>query len=119
MSSYCGVAIGLDDGSVLLSEIRPRAAWGPCQSLLGEHLRSEVGISISRYDEPEVHEAAEEELVVAETVHDVSEGDWALEGRLALVLLEAKLDIFSFPFSKPLSLLGETWDDLVMSEAPE
>ena len=112
-----GVAIGFDDGSGVLSDNRPCAAWHHGRSLSGGHLRGKIRVSISRYNEAKIHKAAQEELVVAEAVHDVSEGNAALKCRLALILLKAELDIFSFPFGEPFGLLRETWDDLTLLKA--
>ena len=63
--------------------------------------RGEEGVAVGGDDEPEVHEGAEEELVVFEAVEDIARGDLALAGGAALVFLEAGADVSAFVFSEP------------------
>ena len=58
-------------------------------------------VAVSRDDEPEIHQAAEEELVVFEAVEDVAEGDLAFAGGAALVFVEASADVGAFVVAEP------------------
>ena len=75
----------------------------------------EIGIPVCWDDEAKVHQSSEEELVVAETVQDVSESDLAFKSGLSLVLLKSHLDKLSFVFAQPLRILGEIWNNLRQS----
>ncbi len=61
----------------------------------------EEGIAVSRDDESEVHESAEEEFVVFEAVENVFEGDAAFPRRATLVLFESGFDVGAFVFFEP------------------
>ena len=68
--------------------------------------RGEESVAVGWDDQPEVHEGAEEELVVFEAVEDVAGGDLALAGGAALVFLEAGADVGTFVFAEPGGLGG-------------
>jgi hypothetical protein len=76
-----------------------------------DNTRGEVGIRIRGYNEPQVHQAAEEEFVVLETVDHVLEGDGSLEGGAALVVAEAGLDEGFLFGGEPFGLLREVGDE--------
>ena len=61
----------------------------------------EEGVAVGRHDEAEVHEAAEEELVVFEAGEDVAGGDAAVAGGAALVFFQAGFDVGAFVFLEP------------------
>ena len=54
-----------------------------------------------RNDESEIHQSAEEKLVVFEAVEYVFGGDATLEGGATLVLFEPSFDIGAFVFFEP------------------
>lgn len=63
--------------------------------------RCEEGVAVGGHDESEIHESAEEELVIFEAVEHVCGRDAALAGGAALVLFEPGFDVGAFVFFEP------------------
>ena len=57
-----------------------------------------------------VHKPSENDLVVLEDTADISGCDPALQGSLALVDLEACIDVISFFLGDPLRIFRKVWD---------
>ena len=66
-----------------------------------DYARGEEGVAVGWDDEAEVHESAEEDLIVFEDVEDVARGDGAFGGRAALVFFQAGFDVGAFVFGEP------------------
>lgn len=60
-------------------------------------------VAVGGDDESEIHEPAEEELVVFEAVEDVFWGDAALASGATLVLFEPSFDVGALVFFEPAS----------------
>lgn len=74
----------------------------------------EVGVSVGRDDEAEVHEAAEPDLEVGEDGFDVAKGNFALGAVFALVDFETGFEVGAFVFLEPflggvLVICGVVW----------
>ena len=87
-----GVAIALDDGG------------------------REVGVSISRYDQAEVHESANEDLGILEHIYNVLGLDRSFTCGTSLVDLKSGFDKRAFGFREPFHLLREVWEQEEESE---
>ena len=61
----------------------------------------EEGVAVGRYDKAEIHEAAEDEFVVFEAVHDVARGDLSFAGGATLIFTQAGFYVGSFVVAKP------------------
>lgn len=75
--------------------------------------RREEGVAVRRHDESEVHEPADEDLVVLEHVDDVPDSNRAFCGGAALVLAQAVFDVDALLVGEPFCVLGEIGDDKV------
>lgn len=76
--------------------------------------RGEKGVPVSRHDEPEIHESADEDLVVFEHLDDVPDADGAFSrsgGRAALILAQPVLNVNALVFGEPFCVFGEIGDD--------
>lgn len=98
LGAYLRVAVGFDDAGC------------------------EEGVAVGGDDETEVHEAAEEELVVLETIQNVAKGDLAFARGAALVFLQASSDVCAFVFTQPvvgqLDLVRNGWEVLMIFSSP-
>lgn len=72
---------------------------------------SKVGISVRGNDETKVHEAGDNYFGVFEDSSNVAEGDFALDGRLALVHLKSRSDVGLLVFGQPLCIFGKAGYD--------
>lgn len=76
----------------------------------------EKGVAVRRHNEAEVHETADEDLVIFKHVDDVPNSNRALCCGAALVLAQAVLDVGPLVFGQPFCFLWEIGDDKVEYE---
>lgn len=76
----------------------------------------EVGVTIGRYDQAEVHESANEDLGVLEHIHNVLGLDRSFTCGASLVDLKSGFDKRAFGFREPLHFFREVWEQKEESE---
>jgi hypothetical protein len=76
----------------------------------------EVGVSIRRYNQAEVHESANEDLGVLEHIHDVLGFYGSFARGATLVDLESGFDKRALGFREPFHFLREVWEQEEESE---
>jgi hypothetical protein len=76
-------------------------------------------VTLTRYDQPKVHETSHDDLIVFEAVDHICEGDASLESRVSLVVSKPGFDVLSLRLCHPLGVLGEIRDGKVPKERDE
>jgi hypothetical protein len=72
--------------------------------------RGEISVSVGRYNQPKVHETADEDLGVFEDFQDVSGGDGSFAGGFALVDFQSGFDVGTLVFGEPFTFFREVRD---------
>jgi len=68
-------------------------------------------VVLTWYDESKVHQSAQKELEVFETIDYILESDPTFQSDRALVLCKPLLDQRTLLFAQPLRILWEVWND--------